>query len=110
MRYPEVTRRFLAAASLLARLMRPSHFRAVAGHKKTAPEGAVEEALGGELEGASAPIAGLAYIRRADDAERTEGSVNDEVAHARLAGRNLGVPGDLNEILLAEDVQHGREP
>ena len=42
----------------------------------------------------------------ADKTERTEGAGHDGVAHTRLAVGNLGIPGDLNEIWLAEDEQH----
>ena len=41
-----------------------------------------------------------------DEAERTEGGGHNRVADTRLAVGNLRVPGDLNEIGLAEDEQH----
>ena len=43
---------------------------------------------------------------RPDEAERAEGGGHDCVSNTRLAVGNLRVPGDLNEIGLAEDEQH----
>ena len=47
-----------------------------------------------------------ADIARPYDAERAERCFGDDIADARLALRDQAVPGDLNEIRLAEDVQH----
>ena len=49
---------------------------------------------------------GSADVARADEAERAERRVHDDVAHAGLALGGFAVPGDLYEVRLAEDEQH----
>lgn len=99
-------------------MRKPSASHAPYGQKKPPPR---RETAGGE--GVSCrnakpwPIGARSYgpdgsadVGRADEAERAEGSVENDVANARLADRCLGIPGDLNEIWFAEYVQHGHGP
>lgn len=51
---------------------------------------------------------GLPDAARTDEAERADRRGHHRVADARLALRDDGIPGDLDEIRLAEDEQHGR--
>ncbi|HUH48241.1 MAG TPA: hypothetical protein VLZ56_00140, partial [Mycoplana sp.] len=51
-----------------------------------------------------------ADIARADDPQRAERCIGDDVANARLALRHAAIPGDLNEIRFAENIQHGLGP
>lgn len=60
--------------------------------------------------GPDVALEGSADVARADDAERAERRVHDLVAHARLVLGSDAVPGDLYEVRLAEDEQHGLCP